>query len=169
MAVRRILELGDETLRRVSAPAEHPAEIARILGDLQDTLADFRARRGFGRGISAIQIGEPLRIIFLEVDGRRYELVNPVYVDKSGETFELWDDCFSFPDLMVRLRRHVRVIIEHLDSSGRRHRLEAEGALSELIQHEMDHLDGILAVDHARSSRDLMTRSEWLRQKFQAA
>jgi len=167
MAVRRILELGDETLRKVSAPAEDPAEAARILKDLEDTLADFRARRGFGRGISAIQIGEPVRIIFLEVGGRRFELVNPAYVDKSGETFELWDDCFSFPDLMVRLRRHVRVTIEHLDSAGRRHRLEAEGALSELIQHEMDHLDGILAVDHARSSRDLMTRNEWLRQQSQ--
>jgi len=168
MAVRRILELGDETLRQVSAPAEDPAEIARILKDLEDTLADFRARRGFGRGISGIQIGEPLRIIFLETGGRRYELVNPAYLEKSEDTFELWDDCFSFPDLMVRLRRHARIVIEHLDSAGRRHRLEAEGALSELIQHEMDHLDGILAVDHARSSRDLMTRSEWLRQTSRA-
>jgi len=165
MAIRRILELGDETLRRVSAPARDPLETRRVLGDLEDTLADFRRRHGFGRGISAIQIGEPLRLIFLKVDGRRYELVNPVFVDKSAETFEMWDDCFSFPDLMVRLRRHVRVVIEHEDVEGGRHRLEAEHALAELIQHEMDHLDGVLAVDHARSSRDLMTRREWLRQQ----
>jgi len=77
----------------------------------------------------------------------------------------MWDDCFSFPDLMVRLRRHVRVVIEYEDLEGACRRLEAEGALSELIQHEMDHLDGVLAVDHARSSRDLMTRREWLRQQ----
>ncbi|MCS7043984.1 MAG: peptide deformylase [Bryobacteraceae bacterium] len=165
MAVRRILELGDETLRRVSAPALDPGTARRVMQDLEDTLADFRARHGFGRGISAIQIGEPLRLIFLHVEGRRYELVNPVYVEKSEETFELWDDCFSFPDLMVRLRRHVRVVLEHEDLQGKRHRLEAEWALSELIQHEMDHLDGILAVDHARSGRDFMTRREWLRQK----
>lgn len=165
MGARRILELGDETLRLVSAPVHDLEAARRVLQDLEDTLADFRSRHGFGRGISAIQIGEPLRLIFLEVDGRRYELVNPVYVEKSEETFELWDDCFSFPDLMVRLRRHVRVVIEHDDLEGRRRRLQAEWALSELIQHEMDHLDGILAVDHARSGRDFMTRREWLRQK----
>lgn len=165
MAVRRILELGDDTLRRVSAPAGDPQQARRVMQDLEDTLADFRRRHGFGRGISAIQIGEPLRLIFLLVEGRRYELVNPVFVDKSAETFEMWDDCFSFPDLMVRLRRHVRVVIEHEDLEGARRRLEAEYALSELIQHEMDHLDGVLAVDHARSSRDLMTRREWLRQQ----
>lgn len=165
MAARRILELGDDTLRRVSAPAADPQQARRVMQDLEDTLADFRRRHGFGRGISAIQIGEPLRLIFLLVEGRRYELVNPVFVEKSAELFEMWDDCFSFPDLMVRLRRHVRVVIEHEDLEGARHRLEAEHALAELIQHEMDHLDGVLAVDHARSSRDLMTRSEWLRQQ----
>lgn len=152
-------------MRRVSAPAGDPQQARRVMQDLEDTLADFRRRHGFGRGISAIQIGEPLRLIFLLVEGRRYELVNPVFVEKSAETFEMWDDCFSFPDLMVRLRRHVRVVIEHEDLEGARRRLEAEYALSELIQHEMDHLDGVLAVDHARSSRDLMTRREWLRQQ----
>ncbi len=162
--MRRILELGDDTLRQVSAPARDPGEIRRVMRDLEDTLADFRRRHGFGRGISAIQIGEPLRLIFLEVSGRRYELINPVFVEKSSETFEMWDDCFSFPDLMVRLRRHTRVVIEYENPEGGRQRLEAEHALSELIQHEMDHLDGVLAVDHARSSRDLMTRREWLRQ-----
>ncbi len=166
--MRRILELGDPTLRLVSTPAQAPAETRRVLVDLEDTLADFRRRHGFGRGISAIQIGEPLRIIFLHVDGRRYELVNPVYLEKSPETFEMWDDCFSFPDLMVRLRRHTRIVIEHEDAAGARHRLEAEHALSELIQHEMDHLDGVLAVDHARSSHDLATRREWLRQQGRA-
>ncbi|MGC8761689.1 MAG: peptide deformylase [Bryobacteraceae bacterium] len=165
MAVRRILELGDETLRLVSRPVTDLGEARRVLKDLEDTLADFRSRHGFGRGISAIQIGEPLRLIFLEVDGRRYELVNPVYLDKSPDTFELWDDCFSFPDLMVRLRRHVCVVIEFDDLAGQRQRVEAEWALSELIQHEMDHLDGVLAVDHARSGRDFATRREWLRQR----
>ncbi len=165
MAIRRILELGDDTLRRVSAPAHDRLEARRVLQDLEDTLADFRRRHGFGRGISAIQIGEPLRLVFLQVDGSRYELVNPVFVEKSDDTFEMWDDCFSFPDLMVRLRRHVRVAIEYEDLEGARQRLEAEHALAELIQHEMDHLDGVLAVDHARNSRDLMTRREWLRQQ----
>jgi peptide deformylase len=165
MAVRRILELGDDTLRLISAAAHDRGQARQVMQDLEDTLHDFRRRHGFGRGISAIQIGVPLRLIFLDAGGRRYELVNPVFIEKSKETFEMWDDCFSFPDLMVRLRRHVRVVIEHETLEGARLRLEAEGALSELLQHEMDHLDGVLAVDHAQSSRDLMTRREWLRQR----
>ncbi len=164
MPVRRILQLGDPLLRVVSSPVFDQAKALQILEDLEETLAEFRRGHGFGRGISAIQIGESLRVIFLNVDGVRYELVNPEYLWKSAEKFELWDDCFSFPNLMVRLRRHRAVLLSHQDGAGERHELDAEGALSELIQHEMDHLDGILAVDHAESMRDLATREEWLRQ-----
>lgn len=132
--------------------------------DLEDTLAEFRRTHGFGRGISAIQIGEAVRLIFLKVDGVRYELINPEYTWQSAETFELWDDCFSFPDLMVHLRRHEKVRIRYQDSGASWTELEAEGALSELIQHEMDHLDGILAVDRAEGPHPLATRDEWARQ-----
>jgi peptide deformylase len=160
MPARRILQLGDPTLRLVSAPTADPGAVLR---DLEDTLAEFRLTHGFGRGISAIQIGEPLRVIFLEVEGRRYELVNPEFMWKSEDCFELWDDCFSFPGLMVRLTRNRAVRLRHQDASGGWCELDARDALSELIQHEMDHLDGILAVDHASSMDDLCTREEWLR------
>lgn len=165
MAVRRILQLGDPALRAVSTPVTDWAAAAAVLDDLSDTLAAFRREHGFGRGISAIQIGAPLRIIFLRVEGIVYELVNPGYTWQSEETFELWDDCFSFPNLMVRLRRHKAVNVRHQDRAGAWHEFRAEGDLSELIQHEMDHLDGILAVDRAGSPRDFATREEWLRQR----
>jgi peptide deformylase len=169
MAIRRILQLGDPLLREVSSPVADFLLAAPVLDDLRDTLAAFRASHGFGRGISAIQIGCPLRAIFLHVDGVSYDLINPVFTEKSEESFELWDDCFSFPNLMVRLRRHTHVRLRYQDRTGQGRELAAEGSMSELIQHEMDHLDGILAVDHAASPCDLATRDEWLRQKALAS
>jgi peptide deformylase len=163
MAVRRILQLGDPLLRSVSLPVV-PAEAGPALSDLEDTLAAFRQAHGFGRAISAIQIGLPQRIIFMQVDGVRYELINPEITWRSSELFELWDDCFSFPNLMVRLQRHRAVRLAHANRDGSTAQIEASGALAELIQHEMDHLDGVLAVDRALGRDGLCTREEWLRQ-----
>lgn len=161
MPVRRILQLGDPLLRTVSQPV---TEAAPVLADLRDTLHEFQATHGFGRGISAIQIGEPLRVIYIEIDGRAYSLVNPRYEALSAETFSLWDDCFSFPNLMVKLLRSVSLRLSYTDEHGAACMLEASGAFAELVQHEMDHLDGILAVDRAMDRQSLMTREEWLRQ-----
>jgi peptide deformylase len=163
MAVHRILQLGDPLLRSVSLRVSR--EGARpVLRDLADTLAEFRRTHGFGRAISAIQIGAPLRVIFMELDGVRYELINPEFTWSSPEMFELWDDCFSFPNLMVRLQRHSGIRLNHEKPDGSMGEIEATGALAELIQHEMDHLDGVLAVDRALGRDGLCTREEWLRQ-----
>ena len=103
MPARRILQLGDPLLRAVSSPVSHPEDARSIVRDLRDTLHEFRRARCFGRGISAIQIGEPKRLLYIEFEGTSYCLHNPAYRSMSEESFELWDDCFSFPDLMVRL------------------------------------------------------------------
>jgi peptide deformylase len=167
MAVRRILQLGDQLLRSVSLPVASE-DAGPVLRDLEDTLAEFRRTHGFGRAISAIQIGAALRVIFMSVDGVRYELINPEIRWRSPEMFELWDDCFSFPNLMVRLQRHCGIRLRHEKHDGSRVELEANGALAELIQHEMDHLDGVLAVDRALGRDSLCTREEWLRQNSPA-
>src|SRR5512135_1900735 len=101
MPARRIRELGDPVLRAVSRPVASPAQAAPVLEELRDTLAEFRRTHGFGRGISAVQIGQPLRLIYLEFEGLPYCLLNPVLEFRSPETIRLWDDCFSFPDLLV--------------------------------------------------------------------
>jgi len=77
MAARRILQLGDPLLRSVSAPASDPLAASRIFQDLRDTLHEFRRTHGFGRGISAVQIGEPTRLLYIEFDGVAYSMVNP--------------------------------------------------------------------------------------------
>ncbi len=146
-------------LRVVSSPVSHPADARSIALDLRDTLHEFRRAYGFGRGISAIQIGEPKRLIYIEFEGTSYYLHNPVYEFQSESRFELWDDCFSFPDLLVRLSRHETVVVRYEDERGETRKVSASGALSELLQHEMDHLDGVLAVDRAIGRDSFATRS----------
>lgn len=162
MAVRHILQLGDPLLRAVSKPIP-PEDAAGIIRDLEETLAEFRRECGFGRGISAIQIGLAVRVIFLELGGLRYELINPEITWFGPDTFTLWDDCFSFPNLLVRLERRRAVRLRYQTPSGAEGELEAFGPLSELIQHEVDHLDGVLAVDRALDRDSFCTREEWLR------
>jgi len=164
MAPRRILQLGDPLLRTVSAPVGTPAAAAPIFADLRATLHEFRRTHGFGRGISAVQIGELHRLIYIEFEGSAYAIRNPVYEFQSETRFRLWDDCFSFPDLLVYLERHTSVRVRYEGEDGGDRLLEAEGTLSELLQHEIDHLDGILAVDRALDRNSLATREEYLRQ-----
>ena len=168
MPARRILQLGDPLLRAVSAPA--PAADARgVFEDLQDTLHEFQRVHGFGRGISAVQIGELKRLIYIEFAGQSYCLRNPEFEFRSESTFRLWDDCFSFPDLLVRVERAEVVRLRWEDADGGIRRVTAEGPFSELLQHEMDHLDGILALDRAIDRFSLATREEWKRQGHLAA
>lgn len=164
MAIRRILQLGDPLLRKISRAVDDPAAAEETWRDLRDTLHEFQRTHGFGRGISAIQIGIAERLIYIEFEGVPWCLMNPEFEYLSPEKFVLWDDCFSFPDLMVRLERSESAQLRFFDASGKAQLLNASGAFSELIQHEMDHLDGILAVDLAMDSNSLCTREEWRRQ-----
>jgi peptide deformylase len=169
MAVQEILLLGNEQLWQPSAAVERAVtpEVRETVADLGDTLADFRLRHGFGRAIAAPQIGRQLRIIFVNMQSGATTLnaardagtfgpaplINPRIVRASPEMIELWDDCFSFPDLMVRVRRHLEIEVEYEDLAGGSHSLVARDDLSELLQHEIDHLDGVLATDRAIDRR----------------
>ena len=168
MPVRGIIQLGDPLLRAVSAPVRSPDRAAAIFDDLRDTLHEFRRAHGFGRGISAVQIGEPKRLIYIEAEGRAWSLRNPACEHRSEERFHLWDDCFSFPGLLVWLERSTTVRIRYEDETGAERRIDASGALSELLQHEMDHLDGVLAVGRAIGPHGLATRQEYER-RYRAA
>jgi peptide deformylase len=163
MSARRILQLGDPLLRAVSAPVDKPSTAEPIFSDLRDTLHKFRRTHGFGRGISAVQIGEPKRLIYIEFEGAAYEIRNPEYEFQSEAKFRLWDDCFSFPDLLVYLERSETVRVRYQDAGGEQRRIQATGPLSELLQHEIDHLDGVLAVDRALDRNSLCIRDEYQR------
>ena len=161
MGVREILQLGDLRLWQPSEAVSDPgsSETRQVIEDLAATLSDFRLRYQFGRAIAAPQINAHRRIIFTNV-GEPKALINPEIVFRSEEMMELWDDCFSFPNLMVRVRRHFEIGIRYLDTHGAVVALRARGDLSELLQHEIDHLDGILATDRAIDQRSFSLRSE---------
>src|SRR5580692_7188463 len=133
MPSRRILQLGDPLLRAVSATVSTPAEAIPVFEDLRATLHEFRRTHGFGRGISAVQIGELLRLIYIEFEGVAYALRNPEYEFQSDAKFRLWDDCFSFPGLLVYLERSQSVRVRYEDQQGQVRLVEAAGALSELL------------------------------------
>jgi len=167
MPNKEILQLGNPLLWQKSAEVDNAGatEIQDVVRDLSDTLSAFREATGYGRGISAPQIGILKRVIFIRMHPSGYcgPLINPSIVWASGSRFELWDDCFSFPDLLVRVSRAAEIRVGYQDDRGSLKTLEAQGCLSELLQHEIDHLDGVLAVQRAISPQAFATRSEWER------
>jgi peptide deformylase len=150
MTVREILLLGNPRLYDVSKEV-HESEIdsvKQIVADLHDTMMAFRAKYGVGRAIAAPQIGALKRIIYMNID-RPVIFVNPVLKDLSTEMIEVWDDCMCFPDLLVKVKRHRSCTIEYRDETWTMNSLVLKDDLSELLQHEYDHLEGILAVSRA--------------------
>ncbi len=160
-----ILQLGNPLLWEISRPVEDFSSplVESLTRDLADTLAAFRRESGFGRGIAAPQIGSLQRIIFIRMQPTGFcgPLINPEILWASADMIELWDDCFSLPDLMIRVKRNRAIRVAYSDERGVRQTIEAQDDLSELLQHEIDHLDGILATERAISDRALSTRAEW--------
>lgn len=157
-----VLQLGDPGLRRRSLEV-HDLESAEFRGAerrLHETLRAFRAAHGFGRAISAPQIGVARRFIAANLGEGPFSIVNPEITWRSTETFTMWDDCMSFPSLLVRVRRHRSISVRFTTGEGERIVWDGlEPAVSELLQHEIDHLDGVLAVDHALDREGIVTRA----------
>ena len=163
MASRRIRLLGDPALRLRSRPVEEAGSPASrlVADDLRDTLAAARKQHGMGRALAAPQIGAPVRMVLVDADKRRIVMVNPEITDVGAEDFEVWDDCFCFPDLLVRVTRAYRISLKYFDLHGKEHTMDLEGPMAELLQHEIDHLDGIVALDRATGLDPFAYRTEW--------
>ena len=161
MTIRKILQLGNPALYEKSDPvlANEMKSLAEVINDLHDTLLDIRERCGIGRAIAAPQIGIKKRIIYMNIDGP-VVFINPEIVEKSAEMIELVDECTSFPDLLIRVKRHQSCSIIYHDPMWNHHSMCLEGDLSELLQHECDHLDGFLAIDRAINLRSFSYKSE---------
>lgn len=164
MTVRVIAEIGNPVLREVSAPIDDPTapDTVALLRDLSDTLTAFRKQTGYGRGIAAPQIDVPKRAVFIRMpDGREFAMVNPKITWQSAETFEVWDACFSYFTIFFRVRRARHVTVEYQDTSGAAHVVEASDDLAELMQHELEHLDGRLAIDLVTDPRTFCSLAEY--------
>ncbi len=166
MAVRTILQLGDPRLREIALRVENPCalEVASLIGDLADTLAHWRATTGYGRGIASPQLGVPLRLIFLQLPGEKPRpFINPEIIERSAEKIVVWDACLSFLSIFMQVERNREITVRYWDQQGMKHVFRAgdDRNLSELLQHEIDHLDGILAVDRIVDMKTLCTREEF--------
>jgi len=149
-----ILKLGDPRLYEVCEPVSKD-EMHLVLSwvkDLHEAMEDIRRVYSFGRGIAAPQLGIMKRLIYININSP-IVLINPEILQLSSETIELWDDCMSFPYLLVKVLRHKSLTLSYKDMNWKDQILQAEDGLSELIQHEKDHLDGILCTMRAIDSK----------------
>lgn len=162
MAVREILLLGNPQLHIPCQTVEESELVAmrEVADDLHDTLIAFRNQHGVGRGIAAPQIGVLKRVVVLDLGIGRVDLVNPVIVERSPDTFAIWDDCMSFPNLLVHVLRNRRCGLVYRDLEWNEHAWNIAEDVAELVQHELDHLDGILSVARAIDGQSFALRSE---------
>jgi peptide deformylase len=159
-----VLILGDPVLRRISKEITDFSDdsFRANVSILEKALEEFRRKNGYGRGIAAVQIGIPSRFIALNFGKGPFVIVNPKIVSRSSEEFYLWDDCMSFPDLFVRVKRSKSINIRYQDDCGKTLEWNNIGqAESELLQHEIDHLDGVMAIDLVEDVKDIIYKSEY--------
>jgi peptide deformylase len=166
MSIRVVLQLGNPLLRQKAAPVVDPtaSEIHDLVRDLADTLAHWRSATGYGRGIAAPQLGVLQRVIFLKLpEAEPWPLINPEIVARSAEKIIVWDACLSFLSIFMQVERHRQVTVRYQNLNGETHEFKAgdDRNLSELLQHEIDHLDGILAIDRVVDVKTICTREEF--------
>ena len=161
MALRELLLLGNPRLYEVCEPVqEKELEYVETLArDLHDTMMGFREKYHCGRAIAAPQIGAMKRVVYMHID-EPVVFINPVLDQKSAEMIELWDDCMSFPDLLVKVARHKTCRVTFRDEHWVEQRMDLDENLSELLQHEVDHLDGILTVQRAIDDKSIALKSQ---------
>ena len=144
MAVYQIVELGDQILREKAKPVPKVTDnIRKLLNNLADTL-----REANGVGLAAPQIGVSKRVVVVDVGEGLIELVNPEISERQGEDTDS-EGCLSIPGVYGEVSRAARVVVKALDRNGDVIKVEGTGLLARALQHEIDHLDGILFVDKA--------------------
>ena len=155
MAIRPILTADAPILReRTKRVSTFDASLHRLLDDMLETMRDAP-----GVGLAANQIGVPLQVAVIEVEDRITELVNPQIVRTGGEQLD-WEGCISIPGYVAETARHGRVTVKARDRHGRQFRVKGDELFARALQHEIDHLNGILYIDHLDSLEELVRVSE---------
>ena len=167
MAIRPLVILPDSVLRQVSAPVDTiTPEIKSLAADMLETMYDAP-----GIGLAAIQIGVPLRVVTIDLskpetkEGEEPEpkkpqvFINPEVTWSSDEFSAYEEGCLSIPEYYEEVERPAEVKVRYMDLDGKTHEIAADGLLSTCLQHEIDHLDGVLFIDHiSRLKRERVTK-----------
>jgi peptide deformylase len=171
MAIRPILTAPDPRLKVVSEP------VAKVDGDIR-TLVDDMIETMYGAdgiGLAAIQVGVPKRVLVMDIDqkdGKKNPkaYINPKILWASEEMATFEEGCLSVPEIWDEVERPAKIRAEYLDRDGKRHEIEAEGLFATCLQHEMDHLEGILFVDHlSKLKRSMAMKKLQKAKKLKAA
>ncbi|MBB6486504.1 peptide deformylase [Rhizobium lusitanum] len=160
MTIKPLIILPDPLLRQASKPVEQiDTEIQRLADDMLETMYDAP-----GIGLAAIQIGVPRRLLVIDVAREGEEkkplvFINPEIVASSDERSVYEEGCLSIPDYYAEVERPARVTVKHLDRNGKEQLTEADGLLATCVQHEIDHLNGVLFIDHiSRLKREMVIK-----------
>ena len=167
MTVKTILTEPDKLLRQVSQPVDHVGENEQKLMD--DMIETMYAAKGIG--LAAIQVGFPKRIIVMDISKDQTNknpmyFVNPIILNKATEQSIYEEGCLSVPNQFAEIERPKKIEIEYLDYYGEKKLLKAEGLLATCIQHEMDHLEGILFIDYLSKLKKSMIIKKLSKQKI---
>ena len=160
MTIKPLIILPDPILREASRPvAQVDDRLRKFAKDMLDTMYDAP-----GIGLAAIQVGEPLRMLVVDLAKEGEEPQPQVYVNPevlgSGEGRSIYEEgCLSIPDYYAEVERPASVRVSYLDLQGKQHEVEADGLLATCLQHEIDHLNGVLFIDHiSKLKRDMVVR-----------
>ena len=155
MAIRRLFTAEEPILReRTKRVSTFDASLHRLLDDMLATMRDAP-----GVGLAANQVGVPLQVAIIEIDDQITELVNPQVVKGSGEQLD-WEGCLSIPGYVAEVTRHEKVTVKARDRHGREFRVKGTELLSRALQHEIDHLNGMLYIDYLATLEELVRVSE---------
>ena len=169
MAIRKILQEPDPILRQISQPVETVGiEEQQLMDDMLQTMLDAP-----GIGLAAIQIGVPRRVIVLNISQEKNKknpmyFVNPVIKNKSNELSRYEEGCLSLKNVFVEVDRPSTCEVEYLDYNGEKKNLKCDGLLATCIQHEYEHLLGVLMVDHLSKLKKTMIIKKLSKQKSKA-
>lgn len=160
MTIRPIILLPDPVLRQISTPVERVDEgVRKFADDLFETMYDAP-----GIGLAAIQVGEPRRMLVIDLakEGEPKApqvFINPEILSRADEPAIYEEGCLSIPDYYAEVERPKEVTIRYLDLDGKQQEMKADGLLAVCLQHEIDHLNGVLFIDHiSRLKRDMVVR-----------
>jgi peptide deformylase len=160
MAILKIEMLGSEVLRRRADEVAGPdPELDRLIESMFETMYDAQ-----GIGLAAPQVGVSRRVIVVDVnepDQVPFAMLNPVIVESSEERDRGEEGCLSIPGITGVVDRPERVVVEGVDRAGKPMRIEADGMLARCLQHEIDHLDGVLFVDRLSALKRRMVLAKW--------
>ncbi len=160
MTIKPLIILPDPVLRQVSQPIERvDADLRRLTDDMLETMYDAP-----GIGLAAIQIGVARRMLVIDLskegeDKQPLVFINPEIVSSSEERSVYEEGCLSIPDYYAEVERPAQVTVKYLDREGKEQSVEADGLLATCLQHEIDHLNGVLFIDHiSRLKREMVIK-----------